>query len=63
MATAVTNVNKSGIAATQQELNIGSGFNLLVATGYKLVIQAVTSGTVVTGVDKNSSVVTNVNKS
>lgn len=63
MATAVTNVNKSGIASTQQELNIGSGFNLLVATGYKLVIQAVTSGTVVTGVDKNSSVVTNVNKS
>lgn len=52
MAT-VTNQSKSGTPASQQELDIGSGFNLLVATGYKFVIQAATTGTVVSGVSKS----------
>lgn len=37
-------------------LNIGDGYNLLIATGYKLIIQTGTSETPWTTISKNSPV-------
>lgn len=48
-----SNTGKTAAADLKYYLNVGDGFNLLVATGYKLVIQSVSGGEGVSGLNKS----------
>ena len=56
-----TNSTKNTLSSNDYRLNIGSGFNLLVATGYELLITPLATGGW-TNVAKNTASYSNVAK-